>query len=198
MGLIGGLVRTGIVFGAAAAGSWIGLGKPPLRDVRAQAYNLVSRANEAGRAVEDTLRVEPRSEAVPPPPSKEVIPNAVEPGKLTDPPEAPLPRLNPSANVGRAWLLAEGPAILPGDGHRYVTLSFDDGPSPEATAGILRLLARERVKASFFLIGRYLEGDTARARKAREAAKAISAAGHLIGNHGYSHEPLTRLARKEA
>ena len=55
----------------------------------------------------------------------------IDPSLLPDP--EPFPRLNRNASRPVGWLQAEGPAELAGDGHRYVTLTFDDGPSPDAT-----------------------------------------------------------------
>lgn len=61
-----------------------------------------------------------------------------------------------------------------------VALTFDDGPSATTTLKLLEILAREQVKATFFVLG-----DNA--RKHPELVKAISNGGHTIGNHSYSH-----------
>ena len=63
---------------------------------------------------------------------------------------------------------------------RELVLTFDDGPAAGTTARILEALARECVRATFFLIGRNAAGlpDLA-ARTARE--------GHSIANHTWSH-----------
>ena len=63
---------------------------------------------------------------------------------------------------------------------KIVALTFDDGPTPEFTDEILRILKEEDVKATFFLIGGELE-------KHLDEGKKIVAAGHEIGNHSYSH-----------
>ncbi|MBS2035012.1 polysaccharide deacetylase family protein [bacterium] len=63
-----------------------------------------------------------------------------------------------------------------------VALTYDDGPGPD-TPALLDLLAREKVKASFFLIGQQIE-------KYPEVVKRIADEGHLIGNHTYSHPNL--------
>ncbi len=67
-------------------------------------------------------------------------------------------------------------------GRRAVALTFDDGPS-EATAEILALLERFGARATFFQCG-------ANAERLPEAARAVSQAGHEIGNHTYSHARL--------
>jgi chitin deacetylase len=63
---------------------------------------------------------------------------------------------------------------------KLVALTFDDGPSPEHTDEILRVLKEENVKATFFLIGADLEKHPAEGKK-------IVFDGHEIGNHSYSH-----------
>ncbi len=61
-----------------------------------------------------------------------------------------------------------------------VALTFDDGPAVATTLKLLEVLAREQVKATFFVLGE-------NARKHPELVKAISDGGHTIANHSYSH-----------
>jgi len=68
---------------------------------------------------------------------------------------------------------------------RAVSLTFDDGPDPEWTPRVLDVLAREGVRAAFFLIGQ-------RARQAPEQARRIAESGHDLGNHTWSHPSLWR------
>lgn len=75
-----------------------------------------------------------------------------------------------------------------------VTLSFDNGPEPEVTPGVLDTLAKHSVKASFFVIGRKVSTAEGRA-----LAMRASAEGHWIGNHTFSHtQPLGELKRAAA
>lgn len=67
-----------------------------------------------------------------------------------------------------------------------VYLTFDDGPSPQTTPWLLELLEAEGVKASFFLIGKEAE-------RYPELALEIKKAGHMIGNHSYSHMLMPAL-----
>jgi peptidoglycan-N-acetylglucosamine deacetylase len=60
-----------------------------------------------------------------------------------------------------------------------VVLTFDDGPGP-STARLLDVLAERGVRAAFFLLGCNIE-------KMVECAVTIARAGHVLGNHGYSH-----------
>jgi peptidoglycan/xylan/chitin deacetylase (PgdA/CDA1 family) len=66
---------------------------------------------------------------------------------------------------------------------RRLALTFDDGPDAEFTPRVLELLAARRVRATFFLVG-------ARAARAPETVRAIAAAGHEVGSHGWSHRSL--------
>jgi peptidoglycan/xylan/chitin deacetylase (PgdA/CDA1 family) len=94
--------------------------------------------------------------------------------------------------------LAEGPASTPASGRRLVTFTFDDGPFPETTPVVLHVLAKHNVHATFFWIGRYLDGDGERAVASRRTAIAVRDAGHLIGNHTHDHARLTALTRADA
>lgn len=58
-------------------------------------------------------------------------------------------------------------------------LTFDDGPSL-VTPKILDILGNENVKASFFVIGKYVEAHPEIVKRAYEE-------GHYIANHTYSH-----------
>ena len=100
--------------------------------------------------------------------------------------------------MGRAWLLSEGPAYEANDNKRLVTLTFDDGPVPETTPAILRTLAHYGVHATFFFIGRYLDGNEPRAIATRKVAASIFAAGHSIGNHTHDHLLLTTATHASA
>ncbi len=71
---------------------------------------------------------------------------------------------------------------LPGD-RREIALTFDDGPGQD-TPRFLETLAAVDVKATFFLCGQNVA-------RLPGIARSIAAAGHVIGNHTYSHPPLT-------
>lgn len=63
-----------------------------------------------------------------------------------------------------------------------VTLSFDNGPEPEVTPGVLDTLARRGMRSTFFVIGEKLAtGDR------RKLAERARHEGHWIGNHTWSH-----------
>lgn len=64
-----------------------------------------------------------------------------------------------------------------------VALTFDDGPHPEYTSALLDILAKHEVKATFFLIGKNMEGHEMIVKRMHEE-------GHIIGNHTWSHTGL--------
>jgi peptidoglycan/xylan/chitin deacetylase (PgdA/CDA1 family) len=62
-------------------------------------------------------------------------------------------------------------------------LTFDDGPNPSDTTALLDLLAREQVRAVFFLVGREVEAHP-------ELVRRIVRDGHVLGNHSFHHDDL--------
>ena len=71
---------------------------------------------------------------------------------------------------------------------RDLALTYDDGPNDVHTERLLDILARHEIKATFFLIGRFV--------KARpQIARSIVGAGHLVGNHTVNHPNLLFQSR---
>jgi len=68
-------------------------------------------------------------------------------------------------------------------GSRQIALTFDDGPNDPHTLRLLEVLARHGVQATFFLIGRYVQ-------QRPDIAREIARAGHVIGNHTFTHPLL--------
>ena len=66
---------------------------------------------------------------------------------------------------------------------RRLALTYDDGPNDPYTWRLLELLERHGVKATFFLIGRFVQQKP-------EIARAIVGGGHAIGNHTWDHPNL--------
>jgi peptidoglycan/xylan/chitin deacetylase (PgdA/CDA1 family) len=66
---------------------------------------------------------------------------------------------------------------------REIALTFDDGPHPRDTPGVLDVLAKHETSATFFLIGRDVEQNQA-------LVKRIHQGGHQIGIHCYRHLPF--------
>ena len=70
------------------------------------------------------------------------------------------------------------------DGKKVVYLTFDDGPSTTNTPGILDVLDRYNVKATFFTLGKSIEAN----EEAKGILKETVKRGHAIANHTYSHD----------
>ena len=63
-----------------------------------------------------------------------------------------------------------------------LTLSFDNGPHPDVTPGVLDALAAADARATFFVCGKDARDPAHRALLAE-----IRAAGHRVGNHTQTH-----------
>jgi peptidoglycan/xylan/chitin deacetylase (PgdA/CDA1 family) len=68
-------------------------------------------------------------------------------------------------------------------GSRQLALTFDDGPNDPWTLKLLEVLARHGVRATFFLVGDFV-------RQKPAIARAVAEAGHVIGNHTFTHPNL--------
>ncbi len=64
-----------------------------------------------------------------------------------------------------------------------VVLTFDDGPLPKNSNQVLKILADECIKATFFIIGEQAKANP-------EGVRKLVAAGHTVGTHSMNH-PLT-------
>ncbi len=88
-------------------------------------------------------------------------------------------RIDPVQRVGctgfGAHVVNRGPTA-----HKWVALTFDDGPSPY-TADILRILDHNHVNGTFFQIGAQVPAYAALDRK-------ILAHGHELANHSMHHD----------
>ena len=68
-------------------------------------------------------------------------------------------------------------------GSKQLALTYDDGPNDPHTLRLLEVLAKHNVKATFFLIGRYVEQRPGIVRE-------VVNEGHVVGNHTFSHPNL--------
>jgi len=68
-------------------------------------------------------------------------------------------------------------------GSRKLALTYDDGPNDPHTLRLLEVLSRHNVRATFFLIGRFV-------KQRPDIVRELSKAGHVIGNHTFSHPNL--------
>ena len=71
-----------------------------------------------------------------------------------------------------------------------VALTFDDGPSGRFTTALLDGLEARGVKATFFLCGY-------RIKQYPELTQRIFEDGHEIGCHGFSHDSMASMSRRD-
>jgi peptidoglycan/xylan/chitin deacetylase (PgdA/CDA1 family) len=69
-------------------------------------------------------------------------------------------------------------------GTRQLALTYDDGPNDPHTFRLLEILARHHVRATFFLIGRFV-------RQRPDIVRELIQGGHVVGNHTFTHPLLT-------
>lgn len=70
-------------------------------------------------------------------------------------------------------------------------LTFDDGPTISVTPKILDILKEENIKATFFVIGKYVDSHP-------EIVKRAYQEGHYIANHGYDHNNTNLYKNSES
>lgn len=87
--------------------------------------------------------------------------------------------------IGRGAVLRGRPSP---NGSPQVALTFDDGPAPD-TLAVLDALKRAQVRATFFMLGQH-------AQQRPELVRAVVDAGHVVGNHTYSHRVLALASRR--
>ncbi|QJW92788.1 glycosyltransferase [Frigoriglobus tundricola] len=108
---------------------------------------------------------------------------ALDPKSATDMPFARRP--------SRVMRLLHRPFVRSrNEGSPFVSLTFDDGPHPVHTPEVLARLQRYRIPATFFLVGKRV-ADTP------HFVERITAAGHTVGNHTFSHPRFGRFGFME-
>src|SRR3979409_1480020 len=66
---------------------------------------------------------------------------------------------------------------------KQLALTYDDGPNDPHTLRLLEVLAKHEVRATFFVVGRYVT-------QRPDIVRAIAQAGHVVGNHTFTHPLL--------
>lgn len=104
--------------------------------------------------------------------------------------------------LGTSRVMAVDPATYPRVGlksfpqtlplaDKEVVLTFDDGPLPATTPRVLAALARQCVRATFFVVG---QNATAYPKLTRR----LAAEGHTVGHHSWSHPDLATIPFNDA
>lgn len=74
--------------------------------------------------------------------------------------------------------------------NKKIALTFDDGPNDSSLPKILDLLKEEKIKASFFFIGKNI------ASRKIEVERVYNE-GHLVLNHSYGHTNFTTSSKED-
>lgn len=97
----------------------------------------------------------------------------------------------PAANATSDYL-KNYRALYVGDPEKKeIYITFDAGFENGNTAQILDALKKHNVKATFFLVGNYLETQP-------ELVKRMVQEGHTVGNHTYSHPDMSKISDTES
>jgi peptidoglycan/xylan/chitin deacetylase (PgdA/CDA1 family) len=82
------------------------------------------------------------------------------------------------------WAQGFGRTFVSGArGSKQIALTYDDGPNDPHTLRLMDVLARHNVRATFFLIGRYIQ-------QRPDIVRDVVKAGHVVGNHTFTHPHL--------
>jgi peptidoglycan/xylan/chitin deacetylase (PgdA/CDA1 family) len=143
----------------------------------------------------------PAAPAPAPAPAPAAAPAAAPaPAAIAMPKAAPIACNNPNA-LGVARTVQIDTTGGPGFGMEHfkthdflqdheVVLTFDDGPWLNHTPAVLKALADQCVRATFFPIGLH-------STYYPEILKQVAAAGHTVGSHTWSHQDLQKLVTKK-
>jgi len=77
-----------------------------------------------------------------------------------------------------------------GRGTKQLALTYDDGPNDPHTLRLLDVLAKRQVRATFFLIGRYVG-------QRPDIVRRVVESGHIVGNHTFTHPFLALKSAAE-
>jgi peptidoglycan-N-acetylglucosamine deacetylase len=105
--------------------------------------------------------------------------------------ERPLPGQDRVLRLGRPAFLPLSTIACVRTGESVVGLTYDDGPDPEFTPGILDALAAHGARATFFVLVESAERN-------RQLITRILAEGHEVGLHGIDHTRLSPLPLRRA
>ena len=95
----------------------------------------------------------------------------------------------PIGNAGADQLRQYDAAYLGSTEEKVLYLTFDAGYENGATGKILDVLQRQQVKATFFLVGNYIE-------KNADLVRRMAREGHIVGNHTMHHYDMSKLSDK--
>ena len=93
----------------------------------------------------------------------------------------------PTGNVSAEELAQYDAYYVGATEEKVIYLTFDCGYENGNTEKILAALKKHNVKATFFVVGHYLESSP-------ELVKQMVAEGHTVGNHTYHHPDMSSIS----
>ncbi|MCB0414086.1 MAG: polysaccharide deacetylase family protein [Bdellovibrionales bacterium] len=85
-----------------------------------------------------------------------------------------------------------GPVFIRGDlPLKKILITFDDGPNPNTTPELLKVLSEHNVQVNFFVTGEH-------AQRYPQIILQEQQNGHSIGNHSWNHPDMRKLSYSEA
>lgn len=97
----------------------------------------------------------------------------------------------PTGNASVADLLKYNAYYIGDTSKNSIYITFDAGFENGNTEKILDALKKHNVKATFFLVGNYIETSP-------EIVKRMVADGHTVGNHTYTHPDMSKISSEES
>jgi peptidoglycan/xylan/chitin deacetylase (PgdA/CDA1 family) len=107
-------------------------------------------------------------------------------GNTSAPPDSPPP----GANAGDPPPPSGHPQFYVHEGDKAIALTIDDGPSSKYTPQVLALLAQYKIAATFCMIGQSADQHAS-------LVAEVSAAGHLVANHTWTHPNLSKMTEAQ-
>ena len=97
----------------------------------------------------------------------------------------------PQGNATAEFLKKYNSFYVANENEKVIYLTFDAGFENGYTANILDILKKHNVKATFFLVGNYLDTQPV-------LVKRMVSEGHIVGNHTYTHPDMSKISDIEA
>ena len=98
--------------------------------------------------------------------------------------------VNHPAIVGASATTRQLPIYCVQRDQKMLSISFDAAWGNEDTQELIDILAKYNVKATFFVVGEWVD-------KYPESVKALHDAGHEVMNHSNDHAHMTQLSKEE-
>lgn len=96
----------------------------------------------------------------------------------------------PAANASEEELAQYNAYYRENTDEKIMYLTFDAGYENGYTEKILDVLKKHNVKATFFLVGNYIESEP-------DIVKRMVKEGHIVGNHTYHHPDMSMISSEE-